>query len=165
MTKAAEGVIIVLCFTAPYSPPLLKTPRRPTMATTTIEDLPLEQKRASGRSHIIDAVHMPWQPGPFPGVEVKVLYKDDATGMSTMLVKIAPGGKIPLHEHIDLEQSYVLEGSLEDHDGAVTAGNFCWRDPGSIHVAHAPNGALVLAFFTKPNRFYNDAPHLADYKS
>ncbi|MDB5507973.1 MAG: hypothetical protein JWL93_442, partial [Hyphomicrobiales bacterium] len=51
------------------------------------------------------------------------------------------------------EQTFVVEGSLVDEDGEVTAGNFVWRPAGSTHVATAPNGALVLCFFLKPNRF------------
>ena len=42
-----------------------------------------------------------------------------------------------------------------DEDGEVTAGNFVWRPSGSRHSAHAPDGALILAIFLKPNRFYN----------
>jgi hypothetical protein len=36
----------------------------------------------------------------------------------------------------------------------MAPGNFVWRPPGSRHVAHAPNGALVLGFFLKPNTFF-----------
>jgi len=131
--------------------------------SSAVQDLPLEQKPASGGSHFIDIPSIPWQASPFPGIEVKMLYNDAMTGMSTMLVKLAPGSAIPLHEHVGIEQTYILEGSLEDHQGAATAGNFCWRDAGSTHVARAPNGALVLAFFTRPNRFFGGAPHMADY--
>ena len=131
--------------------------------SSAVQDLPLDQQLASGGSHFIDIPSIPWQASAFPGIAVKVLYNDAKAGMSTMLVKLDPGATIPLHEHVGVEQTYVLEGSLEDHQGAVTAGNFCWRDAGSTHVAHAPNGALVLAFFTKPNRFFGGAPHMADY--
>lgn len=131
--------------------------------SSVIEDLPLERKLASGTTHYIDVPGMPWTPAPFPGVQVKALYDDPKSGMSTLLVKMEPGANIPLHEHMGVEQTYVLEGSLEDHEGKAMAGSFCWRDPGNTHVAHAPNGAVVLAFFTKPNRFFNGAQHLADY--
>lgn len=132
--------------------------------TNPLEDLPLEEKKASGRSHIVDVKGMPWSPGPFPGVEIKVLFNDPASGMSTVMVKMAPGAKIPLHEHTGIEQAFVLEGSVVDHDGEVTAGNYTWRTAGSKHVNTAPNGAIVLGFFTKPNSFYGDHQHMADYK-
>jgi anti-sigma factor ChrR (cupin superfamily) len=129
-----------------------------------IEDLPVEEKIASGRSHIVDVVGMPWSPSPFPGVERKVLFNDPASGMSTVLVRMAPGASIPLHEHMGIEQAFVLEGSVMDHDGEVTAGNYTWRDAGNKHINTAPNGAVVLGFFTKPNVFYGGADHMADFK-
>ena len=37
---------------------------------------------------------------------------------------------MPLHEHTALEQTYVLEGRLEDHEGVCGPGQFpgqfCW---------------------------------------
>ena len=76
--------------------------------SSALQDLPLEQKLASGSSHFIDIPSMPWQASPFPGIEVKVLYNDAQTGMSTMLVKLAPGATIPLHEHVGVEQTYII---------------------------------------------------------
>ena len=47
----------------------------------------------------------------------------------------------------------MLEGSILDDEGEVTAGNYVWRPAGNRHEAVAPNGALVLGMFLKPNRF------------
>jgi anti-sigma factor ChrR (cupin superfamily) len=106
------------------------------------------------RSHYVAASTMPWQPTAFEGIEMKVLYSDDE-GRSTILFKMAPGAVVPLHEHTALEQTYMLEGSLEDVEGSCGAGDFVWRPGGNVHVAHAPNGALVLSIFSRPNRFFN----------
>jgi len=54
---------------------------------------------------------------------------------------------------VKIEQTYVLEGHIVDDEGEVTAGNFVWRPRGNRHVARSPKGALVLAFFLRPNRF------------
>ena len=67
---------------------------------------------------------------------------------------MAPGGVVPLHEHTALEQTYMLEGSLEEGK-ELCAGDFVWRPGGNMHVAHAPNGATFLAIFNRPNRFSN----------
>ena len=101
---------------------------------------------------------MPWKASKFPGVEVKILYEDAATGMLTVLSRMAPGSFIPLHTHTEIEQTYVLEGSLEDEQGAATAGNFVWRPAGNTHIARAPKGCLSIAFFIKPNKFFDDVP-------
>ena len=108
-------------------------------------------------SRYVDVAALPWTPTRFAGVEMKVLMEDKATGLSTALVKFAPGATLPDHEHVELEQTFVLEGSLEDQEGAATAGNYVWRPAGSRHDAHAPNGCLALSFFLKPNKFF-DAP-------
>jgi anti-sigma factor ChrR (cupin superfamily) len=83
-----------------------------------------------------------------------VLMEDPDTGLQTVLTKMEPGSVLTDHQHVAVEQSWVLEGSLVDHEGEVTAGNYVWRPAGSRHVAHSPNGALVLGFFLKPNHFF-----------
>jgi anti-sigma factor ChrR (cupin superfamily) len=104
-------------------------------------------------SQFIDIDTLAWQPTPFDGIEMKILYSDPETGMSTILFRMAPGAVVPMHEHTGVEQTYMISGSLEDHEGAATAGNYVWRPGGSRHVARAPHGALFISFFTKPNRF------------
>ena len=81
-------------------------------------------------------------------------WPDLASGMSTILFKMEPGSVVPLHEHTSVEQTYMLEGSLEDAEGRCGPGSFVWRPGGNTHVAHSPNGAVFLSFFTKPNRFF-----------
>ena len=115
-----------------------------------------EEIIATPRSTFVDVLNMPWKPSKFPGVEVKILYEDPKTGMLTVLSRMSPGSFIPLHTHTDVEQTYILEGSLEDEQGAATAGNFVWRPGGNTHIAHAPNGCVSISFFTKPNKFFDD---------
>jgi anti-sigma factor ChrR (cupin superfamily) len=103
-------------------------------------------------SRFLDVPNMPWEKTKFPGIEIKVLYSDDS-GATTALFKLAPGAVVPLHEHTALEQTYVLEGTLEDHEGVCGPGQFVWRPAGNQHEAVAPHGALILGFFLKPNRF------------
>ena len=108
------------------------------------------------QSTYVDVEHIPWQKTRWPGIEIKVLMQDEATGMMTSLTRMAPGTTLPDHMHVGIEQSYVLEGALVDHEGACTAGNFVWRKAGSRHSAHAPDGCLVLGMFQKPNKFFDE---------
>jgi anti-sigma factor ChrR (cupin superfamily) len=103
-------------------------------------------------SRYLDVPNMPWEKTEFEGIQIKVLYSDD-TGITTALFKLDPGAVVPLHEHTALEQTFVLEGTLEDHEGVCQAGQFVWRPAGNRHEAVAPNGALIIGFFLKPNRF------------
>lgn len=105
------------------------------------------------RSRFVDVDDLPWQPTRFDGVEIKILVENPDTGEHTSLTRMAPGAVLPMHEHVGLEQSFVLEGSLVDDQGTVSAGNFVWRPAGSVHTAHSPDGCLVLGIFKQPNRF------------
>jgi anti-sigma factor ChrR (cupin superfamily) len=106
-------------------------------------------------SRYVDVGTLPWVPTRFKGVDMKMLMEDKQTGLMTALVRFAPGAMLPDHEHVELEQTYVLEGSLEDHEGAVTAGNYVWRPAGSRHDARSPDGCVTLSFFLKPNKFFD----------
>lgn len=98
---------------------------------------------------------LPWEPTEFPGIETKTLLVDENTGLMTALMRLSPGARLPDHEHVRIEQTYVLEGHLVDDEGEVSAGNFVWRPAGSRHEAWSPNGGLMLAVFVKPNRFFH----------
>lgn len=106
-------------------------------------------------SRYVDVASLPWVPTRFKGVDLKVLMEDKTTGLMTALTRFAPGAILPDHEHTDLEQTYVLEGSLADGEGVASAGNYVWRPAGSRHDAHSPNGCIALSFFLKPNKFFD----------
>ena len=106
-------------------------------------------------SRFIDVPNLPWEKTAFPGVETKTLLFQKETGLLTVLLRMAPGIKLPDHEHVEIEQTYVLEGSLHCHEGECRAGQYVWRPAGSRHEAWAgPQGGLMLAMFQVPNKFY-----------
>jgi anti-sigma factor ChrR (cupin superfamily) len=106
-------------------------------------------------SRFVDVAALPWEKTAYPGVEAKTLIVDRSSGLLTVLLKMAPGAKLPDHEHVLIEQTYLLEGTLVCGEGTVTAGNFVWRPAGSRHEAWAgPEGNLSIAMFQIPNRFY-----------
>src|SRR3982075_1608478 len=96
---------------------------------------------------------LPWKPTPCPGIEMKILLEDNESGLMTALFRWQPGAELTLHEHVEVEQTFVIEGSLVDEEGEGTAGNYAWRPKGHRHTARSPNGALVLSMFLKPNIF------------
>ena len=106
-------------------------------------------------SRFVEVAALPWEKTRFPGVEGKTLVVDHETGVVTALMKFAPGAKLPHHEHVRLEQTYVLEGTLVCGEGECQAGDFVWRPAGSRHEAWAgPKGGLMLAIFQIPNKFF-----------
>ena len=124
--------------------------------TTVTPMLEEQDSLAPHESRFVDVAQLPWKPTPCDGIDMRILFQDDDRGLLTALFRWAPGSSLPLHEHVDIEQTYVLEGSIIDDEGEVTAGNFVWRPSGSCHTATSPNGALVLATFLKPNIFLAD---------
>jgi len=126
------------------------------MAATT-PDLPGEDRLAPLAARYVAVGDLPWRATRWDGIKMKILMEDKEKGLLTALMRWEPGTQLPLHEHVRIEQTYVLEGSLADDEGVATAGNFVWRPQGSQHVASAPEGALILAFFLQPNRFFETA--------
>ena len=120
---------------------------------------PKSKPTADEHSHVVRPANMEWQKTRFPGCEVKTLLFDRQSGLVTALMRFAPGAVLPDHEHVKIEQTYVLEGKLVDKEGPakgleVKPGEFVWREAGSRHVATTPEGGLMLAMFQIPNRFF-----------
>ena len=111
------------------------------------------ERLAALASRYIDVASLPWVPSRFKGIDLKVLMEDKETGLMTVLTRFVLGATLP--DHTELEQSYVLQGSLVDKEGVATAGNYVWRPAGRRHDAHSPDGAIVLSFFLKPNKFFD----------
>jgi anti-sigma factor ChrR (cupin superfamily) len=108
-----------------------------------------------------------WRQTRFPGCEVKTLLLDKDTGLVTALMRFAPGAVLPEHEHVKIEQTYILEGYLVDKEGddaglSVGPGEFVWRPAGSRHVAWCPQGGLALAIFQVPNKFFERDGRITD---
>jgi quercetin dioxygenase-like cupin family protein len=98
---------------------------------------------------------MEWGETQFDKVWIKTLYEDRAKGESTVLIKLEPGAHLPFHKHPELEQAYVLEGSMYDHDGVCHAGEYVWRKAGSFHENRSDTGAVIFAVYRKQNIFLN----------
>jgi len=99
---------------------------------------------------------------------MKPLYLDRDTGLLTVLMRMAPGATLPDHEHVLVEQTYVLEGRLVDKEGpeaglSVGPGEYVARPPGSRHAAWCPEGGLMLAMFQMPNKFFSPGGEVIDF--
>ena len=119
------------------------------------------------RSRHLKPVDMPWQKTRFAGCEMKPLLVDAKSGLATLLFRMAPGAVLPDHEHVLIEQTYVLEGSLVDKEGPdagieVGPGEFVWRPAGSRHAAWAPKGGTFIAMFQIPNKFFEQDGRVLD---
>src|SRR5258705_13134415 len=74
--------------------------------------MPKGAETAATHSHLVRPQDMEWQKTRFPGREAKTLLFDRSTGLMTPQMRFAPGAVLPDHEHVNIEQTYALEGSL-----------------------------------------------------
>src|SRR2546423_9799643 len=115
-------------------------------------------------SRFVDVERLPWEKTAYEGIEQKTLLVDKQTGLITALMRMAPGARLPDHEHVKIEQTYVLEGTLVCGEGVCNKGEFVWRPAGSRHEAWAgPEGGLFLAMFQIPNKFFQLAGDETDF--
>ena len=121
-------------------------------------------RRAELASRFIDVESMPWEKTVYAGIEQKTLLVDQESGVITALMRMAPGARLPDHEHVKIEQTYVLHGELHCGEGICKAGAFVWRPAGSRHEAWAgPQGGVFLAMFQIPNRFFQPDGRETDF--
>jgi anti-sigma factor ChrR (cupin superfamily) len=118
-------------------------------------------------SRFVRTEELPWEKTRFSGVETKTLFLDKRHGLVTVLLRMAPGAILPDHEHVLVEQTYMLEGRLVDKEGTevgaeVGPGDFVWRPAGSRHAAYTPEGGLMIAVFQIPNKFFESNGNVLD---
>ena len=85
-------------------------------------------------SRFVRVAELPWDKALFEGIEFKTLMMDREQGLMTVLMRMAPGARLPDHEHVLLEQTYVLEGRLV---GLLTLGQVLRRAKQREQLAHA----------------------------
>jgi anti-sigma factor ChrR (cupin superfamily) len=69
-----------------------------------------------------------------PGLEVKVLTRDDHGEPESLLMRMQAGAVVPEHVHHRAEECLVIEGDLL-HDGQrLGPGDFTVAQPGGIHA-------------------------------
>ena len=99
------------------------------------------------RSQIITVNDLPWQERQ-PGIRTKTLWTDPATKRRAVMNRIDPGVDLPRHRHVGDELVLVIEGSLGDDFGTLTAGNVGYRPNGCVHRISTRTGVTVLAIVT-----------------
>jgi quercetin dioxygenase-like cupin family protein len=102
-----------------------------------------------GECVVVHGSRLEWKPGTLGQklglnlpIEVKLLWKDAATGARTWLAGLKPGDKLPWEKHSVVQEGYLLEGDdrvAESIGGEVLvgcyhAGGYFYRPPGIVHM-------------------------------
>jgi anti-sigma factor ChrR (cupin superfamily) len=78
-------------------------------------------------------------------VLLKNLHVDRATGIATSLVRMLPGASLPCHQHIGVEQVFVIEGDCSIAGQKLMPGDYHRAEAGSIHQStYTVDGTLFL---------------------
>lgn len=82
------------------------------------------------------------------GVQIKVMYADEALGIINMLVRFPPGYREPAHRHASEHSSVVLEG-LQIVDGKqMHPGDSLYAPPDELHGPFDyPEGCVLFSAF------------------
>lgn len=93
-----------------------------------------------------------WQPGPYPGVELAILHKNEQTGGVVVLRKFYAGITVPEHVHPHAnEHAYILSGEWEEDGALYTEGTFFFAPKGQRHGPHVARTEVIsLTFFDGP---------------
>ncbi len=93
-----------------------------------------------------------WKPGPYEGVELKVLHEHPETGALTVLRKFAAGVSVPAHTHSKAnETAYILSGEWEEDGKVYGPGSVFHAPKGLRHGPHVARSEVVsLTFFDGP---------------
>jgi hypothetical protein len=101
---------------------------------------------------ILDTEAMEWiavdKPGPKPGLFIKMLHRDEATGFYSRLIWAAPGwDDHRLAHHPVYEEAYTVAGSMVYNFGDLTPGTYFFRPAWLKHghfISHEPDGCTWL---------------------
>ena len=92
------------------------------------------------RSQIIAVGDLEWQEYR-PGISFTIVWQDPPTKRRAQMTRFAPGAQLPLHRHVGDELIFVIEGSVSDESGTVSAGNMGYRPDSCVHTVSSRNGA------------------------
>ena len=82
-----------------------------------------------------------WRATRYEGIFIRPLRRDEATGDSTVLIRMQPGCAYPAHRHSGPEEVFILQGGYRDARGEHRAGDYLLNEAGSSHHPVALTGA------------------------
>jgi len=86
------------------------------------------------------------------GIMSKRLHFDQATGLATSIFRMQPGTALPVHQHIGVEQFFVIEGDCTVAGQNLHTGDYHRAESGSIHqTTYTVDGTLLLVI--APERY------------
>jgi quercetin dioxygenase-like cupin family protein len=97
---------------------------------------------------------VPWMPAAPPGLDFKVLHRDDARGYTTRLLRFAPGSSYPSHRHGGVEEVFIVSGSVVLNGVTLRAGDYCRSEAGTTETAaFSAEGGMAIIVSSDADKF------------
>jgi len=90
-----------------------------------------------------------WRTTPYEGIQMCGLRQNEHGG-GTVLLKVAPGARFPMHDHPGGEEVYVIYRHAVVGGVTVNAGDYLWTPPNGTHALRAEEETVL--FVSSPNR-------------
>jgi len=95
-----------------------------------------------------------WSPASLPGLDFKLLHRDDARGYTTRLLRFAPGSTYPAHRHGATEEVFIVAGSVVLNGVTLRAGDYCRSEAGTTETAaFSAEGGLAIIVSSDADEF------------
>jgi anti-sigma factor ChrR (cupin superfamily) len=150
--ESFERTVGALGYTAPDETPPVRV-RAALLAKVANTEPPVAGSDSGGQKQFVSilASDGKWRE-LLEGVFLKKLYVEPTTGTATSLVRMSPGTALPVHQHIGVEQFYVIEGDCNVAGQRLTAGDYHRAEAGSIHETTSTEGGTLLLLIA-PERY------------
>lgn len=97
-----------------------------------------------------------WIPTSLPGLDTKLLHRDDARGYTTRLLRFAPGSTYPAHRHGATEEVFIVAGSVVLNGVTLRAGDYCRSEAGTTETAaFSAEGGTAIIVSSDADEFVN----------
>ena len=150
--ESFELTVGALGYTAPDETPPARV-RAALLAKVANTESPVASSHPEGRNEFVSilASEGKWRE-LLEGVFLKKLHVDPTSGIATSLVRMSPGTALPVHQHIGVEQFYVIEGDCNVAGQRLTSGDYHRAEAGSIHETTSTVGGTLLLLIA-PERY------------
>ena len=137
-----SDAILTKCFPGQNDAPILRLAVR----------RPPDQNAAVMFPYVQIAENPDWRPGPYEGVELAFLHRNEATGGVAVLRRFKEGIVVPAHSHPEAnEHVYILSGEWEESGVVYKPGTFFFAPKGVAHGPHfARTEVISLTLFDGP---------------
>jgi len=87
----------------------------------------------------------PWVSSPLPGIEYKLLHRDEERRSTTRLLRFSAGATYPSHRHGGVEEVFVLDGTVTLNGILLKPGDYCRAEAGTAEpTAFSETGGMAI---------------------